>query len=110
MIDLVIRNLLSNAIKFTPSGGKISISAEDNDKLLVISISDTGVGIDPVDMSRLFQFEELHTTTGTAGEPGTGLGLIICQEFIKKHGGEISIKSEPDKGSTFTFTLPKAEN
>jgi PAS domain S-box-containing protein len=109
MIDLVIRNLLSNAIKFTPSGGRISVSAEDDGKFLIVSISDTGVGIDPEDMSRLFQFEEFHTTTGTAGEPGTGLGLIICQEFIKKHGGEISIKSELDKGSTFTFSLPKAE-
>ena len=109
MIDLVIRNLLSNAIKFTPSGGKISISAKDDGKFLVVSISDTGVGIDPEDLHRLFQFEEFHTTTGTAGEPGTGLGLIICQEFIRKHGGEITIKSELDKGSTFTFTLPKAE-
>ncbi len=109
MIELVIRNLLSNAIKFTPSGGKISISAKDDGKFLVVSISDTGVGIDPEDLHRLFQFEEFHTTTGTAGEPGTGLGLIICQEFIKKHGGEITIKSELDKGSTFTFTLPKAE-
>ena len=109
MIELVIRNLLSNAIKFTPSGGKISISAKDDGKFLVLSISDTGVGIDPEDLHRLFQFEEFHTTTGTAGEPGTGLGLIICQEFIKKHGGEITIKSELEKGSTFTFTLPKAE-
>jgi PAS domain S-box-containing protein len=109
MIELVIRNLLSNAIKFTPSGGKISISAKDDGKFLVVSISDTGVGIDPEDLHRLFQFEEFHTTTGTAGEPGTGLGLIICQEFIKKHGGEITIKSELDKGSTFTFTLPKAD-
>jgi two-component system, sensor histidine kinase and response regulator len=109
MIELVIRNLLSNAIKFTPSGGKISISAKDDGKFLVVSISDTGVGIDPEDLHRLFQFEEFHTTTGTAGEPGTGLGLIICQEFIKKHSGEITIKSELDKGSTFTFTLPKAD-
>ena len=109
MIELVIRNLLSNAIKFTPSGGKISVSAKDDEKFLIVSISDTGVGIDPEDLPRLFQFEEFHTTTGTSGEPGTGLGLIICQEFIKKHGGEITIKSEIDKGSTFTFTLPKAE-
>jgi len=108
MLETVIRNLLNNAIKFTPSGGKISVSLKDNDKFVALSIADTGVGINPEDIPKLFQFDEFHTTSGTTGEPGTGLGLIICHEFIKKHGGELSIKSEPGKGSTFTFTLPKA--
>ena len=109
MLETIIRNLLSNAIKFTLSGGKISVAARDTGKFISLSISDTGVGINPEDLPKLFQFDEFHTTAGTAGEPGTGLGLIICHEFIKKHGGEISIKSEPGKGSNFTFTLPKAD-
>lgn len=110
MIETVIRNLVNNAVKFTPSGGKITISAQENGKFLAVKVSDTGVGIKPEDLSRLFQFEDFHTTTGTAGELGTGLGLIICHEFIKKHGGEISVTSEPGKGSTFTFTLPKSDS
>jgi PAS domain S-box-containing protein len=109
MLETIMRNLLSNAIKFTLSGGKISVAARDAGKFISLSISDTGVGINPEDLPKLFQFDEFHATAGTAGEPGTGLGLIICHEFIKKHGGEISIKSEPGKGSTFTFTLPKAD-
>jgi two-component system sensor histidine kinase/response regulator len=109
MIETVVRNLLNNAIKFTPSGGKITVSAQDNGNFLAVSITDTGVGISKEDLPRLFQFEDFHTTTGTAGELGTGLGLIICYEFIKKHGGEILVKSESGKGSIFTFTLPKSE-
>jgi PAS domain S-box-containing protein len=109
MIETVIRNLVNNAIKFTPAGGKITISVKDKDNFLAISVSDTGVGIKPEDLSRLFQFEDFHTTAGTAGELGTGLGLIICHEFIKKHGGEILVTSESGKGSIFTFTLPKSE-
>jgi len=110
MIQTVVRNLLNNAIKFTPSGGKITISVKDNHDFLAVSISDTGVGISEEKLPMLFQFEDFHTTTGTAGELGTGLGLIICHEFIKKHGGEITVTSEQGKGSTFTFTLPKTES
>jgi len=109
MIETVVRNLLNNAIKFTPSGGKITVSVKDNDNFLAVSVSDTGVGISPEDLPRLFQFEDFHTTSGTAGELGTGLGLIICHEFVKKHGGEIFVTSEQGKGSIFTFTLPRAE-
>jgi len=109
MIETVLRNLLNNAIKFTPSGGEISVSAEDAGAFIALSIADTGVGINPEDIPKLFKFDEFHTTAGTAGEPGTGLGLIICNEFVRKHCGEIKVKSEPGKGSTFTFTLPKAD-
>jgi PAS domain S-box-containing protein len=109
MLETVLRNLLNNAIKFTPAGGKISVAAEDAGSFISLNITDTGVGINPEDLPKLFQFDEFHSTAGTAGEPGTGLGLIICHEFIKKHGGEIKVKSEPGKGSTFTFTLPKAD-
>jgi signal transduction histidine kinase len=109
MLETVIRNLLNNAIKFTASGGSINVSASETGKLVSLSITDTGVGIKPDDISKLFQFDEFHTTAGTAGEPGTGLGLIICHEFIKRHGGKITVKSEPGKGSSFSFTLPKAD-
>jgi PAS domain S-box-containing protein len=108
MVETVIRNLINNAIKFTPSGGKITISSTDKNKFLEVSISDTGVGISPELLPRIFHFEEFHTTAGTEGELGTGLGLIICHEFIKKHGGDISVRSEPGKGSVFSFTLPKS--
>jgi PAS domain S-box-containing protein len=106
---IVKKNFLNNAIKFTPAGGKISVATEDAGSFISLNITDTGVGINPEDLPKLFQFDEFHSTAGTAGEPGTGLGLIICHEFIKKHGGEIKVKSEPGKGSTFTFTLPKAD-
>lgn len=108
MIETVIRNLVNNAIKFTASGGKITISAKNNHHFLEVSVSDTGIGISPENLPRLFQFEDFHSTQGTAGELGTGLGLIICHEFIKKHGGEMSVTSEQGKGSIFTFTLPKS--
>jgi two-component system sensor histidine kinase/response regulator len=109
MLETVIRNLLNNAIKFTPARGNISISARDAGTFVSLSITDTGVGIKQEDIPKLFQFDEFHTTAGTEGEPGTGLGLIICNEFIRKHNGELTVKSAPGAGSTFTFTLPKAD-
>jgi len=109
MLETVIRNLLNNAIKFTAAGGNITVSAKDAGNFISLSINDTGVGIKPEDIPKLFQFDEFHTTAGTAGEPGTGLGLIICHEFIKRHGGEITVKSELGKGSSFSFTLPKTD-
>jgi signal transduction histidine kinase len=109
MTDTVIRNLLNNAIKYTPAGGKISVTCKDEGKFLAVSVSDTGIGISPEDQKKLFHLEEFHTTQGTEGEAGTGLGLIICHDFIQRHGGEISVTSKPGKGTTFTFTLPKRE-
>jgi PAS domain S-box-containing protein len=108
MISTVLRNLISNAIKFTNMGGKILISSQQNDHELIISVSDNGVGIKKKAMNELFRIEESSSTLGTKNEKGTGLGLILCKEFVGKHKGKIWVESDPGKGSTFHFTLPKA--
>lgn len=110
MINLVIRNILSNAIKFTDEEGRITIRCfEQDEKYLAISIIDSGIGISKENIKKLFRIDEYFSTSGTAGESGTGLGLIICKEFVEKNKGEITINSELEKGTTFTFTLPKYE-
>lgn len=107
MINLVLRNLLSNAIKFTPNNGKITISCFDTGSFeCKISVKDTGVGMSKENIKKLFRIDEYFSTSGTAGESGTGLGLIICKEFIEKNLGKLTIESELDKGTTFSFTLP----
>ncbi|MEE9461013.1 MAG: PAS domain-containing protein [Bacteroidales bacterium] len=109
MIHTVLRNLVSNSIKFTPAEGTISIEAIPKEEFIHIIVKDNGVGI-PLDQhGKLFSFGEFHSTSGTAGEPGTGLGLIICFEFIKKHGRELSFSSESGKGTSFTFVLASYE-
>jgi signal transduction histidine kinase len=108
MLDTVIRNLLSNAIKFTPKNGTIEISSKKEDNTVVISISDTGVGISAEDMEKLFKIEVNHTTVGTQRETGNGLGLILCKEFIEKQGGTIKVESEEGKGSRFSISLPSS--
>jgi len=105
MLDTVIRNLLSNAIKFTPVNGQVEISAKKEGPEVEISISDTGVGIKPQDIDKLFKIDVSHTTVGTAKEEGTGLGLILCKEFIEKNGGTIRVESEEGKGSRFYIRL-----
>ncbi len=105
-INTVVRNLLSNAIKFTPEGGTVIINAQQNQKEVMISISDTGVGMGPEVIKKLFKVGTKHSTKGTAEEKGTGLGLILCKEFIEKNGGQIGVNSEEGKGSVFYFTLP----
>jgi len=108
MITLVIRNLMSNAIKFTPEHGEIKIIAvSDNEKEIVISVSDNGVGISEADMKKLFRIDTQFTTQGTSKESGTGLGLILCKEFIEKNSGHIWVESQQEKGSQFKFSLPK---
>jgi len=113
MLSTVIRNLLTNAIKFTNKGGKVEITnspASNNNnpaiRMVKIGISDNGVGISKENIGRLLKIDDKFKSYGTEKESGTGLGLIICQEFVEKHGGNISIESEPGKGSTFSFTLP----
>jgi len=106
MIKTVLRNLVSNAIKFTNSGGSIIIDAKQNSENVIISVSDNGIGIPPENLSKLFDISEVITTTGTAKETGTGLGLLLCKEFVEKHGGKIWVESEVGKGSDFKFTLP----
>jgi two-component system sensor histidine kinase/response regulator len=107
MIDTIVRNLISNAIKFTPHNGKINITIQKEDQNLFITIQDTGVGISLENQEKLFSIGEKYSTPGTSREPGTGLGLILCHEFIKQHQGEINVQSEPNKGSTFTVRIPQ---
>jgi PAS domain S-box-containing protein len=106
MIETVLRNLISNAIKFTFPGGNITISVEEKLNELLVSISDTGVGISKANCEKLFRIDQTYSTSGTNKEKGTGLGLILCLEFVEKHGGKIWVESEEGKGSTFHFTIP----
>ncbi len=106
MIKTVLRNLLSNAIKFTNPGGEINVRTQQTPSTLTVIISDNGVGMTPEAADNLFQMSRIITTAGTANEKGTGLGLLLCKEFIEKHGGNIWVESVPGKGSEFKFTLP----
>lgn len=105
MVRTVIRNLISNAIKYTNQGGHIRIQSNCT-KHCEISVSDTGIGISSENIDKIFKIDESFSTLGTEREKGTGLGLILCKEFVEKNGGKLKIKSRPNKGSTFTFTLP----
>lgn len=107
MISLVLRNLVSNAIKFTPEAGTVSVGVELQDKFVEIYVEDTGLGIDEDTLEKLNQ-NNYYSTKGTASESGTGLGLMLCKEFLTKNGGQLFIESKPGKGSTFSFTLPAA--
>ncbi|HJX72105.1 MAG TPA: two-component regulator propeller domain-containing protein, partial [Bacteroidales bacterium] len=107
MIDIVFRNLLSNAIKFTHNKGNIGIRVSKMPGMKLISIKDTGIGMNQNIQNNLFKIDKSVSRQGTADEMGTGLGLIICKEFIEKNGGKIWAESEAGKGSTFFFTLPK---
>jgi len=109
MIETVIRNLINNAIKFTDKGN-ISIDCNDLGDQYCISVQDTGLGMTGKIVKDIFSIEVNTTTKGTAGEKGTGLGLILCKELVEKNGGVISVISEPGNGSTFSFTLPKEMN
>lgn len=106
MIKTIIRNLISNAIKFTNQGGKIIVSAEKIQKECHISVSDNGVGMKKETLDKLFRIEENVSRSGTQNESGTGLGLILCKDFVEKHKGKIFVKSEPGVGSTFKIILP----
>ena len=111
MFESVIRNLISNAIKFTTQGGKVKVTVHSKeDHSTEIKISDSGIGISPGLISRLFQINEKTSRPGTEGEPSTGLGLLLCKEFIEKHGGKIWVESEVGLGSTFSFSIKEYEN
>ena len=106
MVNFIIRNLLNNAVKFSQEDGKIEVSTHVEDQMLVCAIRDHGIGIDKDTLSKLFKIEYSVQRDGTSKEKGTGLGLILCKEFIEKNEGQIRVKSEPGKGSTFSFSLP----
>jgi signal transduction histidine kinase len=106
MINSVLRNLVTNAIKFTEKGGTVDISAEAGRNDLYVSVSDTGIGMDKKTIDTLFEIVSKKSRPGTNEEEGTGLGLILTKEFIEKNDGQISVKSETGKGTTFTFNLP----
>ena len=106
MISTVLRNLISNAIKFTFPGGKITIRTIEKPDGLTVCVQDNGVGMSKSVIEKIFRLDENYTTTGTNNEKGTGLGLVLCKEFIEKHGGKIWLESELGGGSTFYFTIP----
>lgn len=107
MIDTVIRNLISNALKFTPQNGKIIVSAKTIENKIEITVQDTGIGMNKTLLENLFKLNEKTSRKGTENEPSTGLGLLLCKEFIEKHNGTLTIQSTENIGSTFTITLNK---
>jgi signal transduction histidine kinase len=108
MLQTVLRNLLSNAVKFTKAGGRVAVSAERVGDKLKISVQDNGVGIRPDNLKLLFRLESPFSTNGTENEFGSGLGLILSRDFLKKMNSEIAIESQVGIGSTFSFLLPLA--
>jgi PAS domain S-box-containing protein len=109
MISTVLRNLLSNAIKFSNRNDRIEITAVRNDNEVEISVKDNGTGIHESTMEKLFMISEIVSQPGTENEQGTGIGLLLCQEFITQHGGRLWVESELGKGSDFRFTLPQGK-
>jgi signal transduction histidine kinase len=109
MFSTVFRNLVANAIKFTHENGKISIKIRKKDNFCEICVIDNGVGISHEDVQKIFRIDSKHKTVGTSGEKGTGLGLVLCKDFVEKNGGQISVKSTVGEGSEFCFTLPIKE-
>jgi len=110
MVTMVMRNLMTNAIKFTNEGGEVKITSKKTGNYEEITVSDTGLGLSSQDLEKLFRIDVQHSTIGTSKEKGTGLGLILCKEFIEKNGGKIWVDSEPGKGSDFKFLLPKTKD
>ena len=106
MASTVFRNLISNAVKFTKQGGEVVFSAVKEQNEIIFSVTDKGVGISKNDIEKLFRIDQIFSTKGTNNEKGTGLGLILCKEFIEKHGGKIWVESVEGKGSCFYFTFP----
>jgi signal transduction histidine kinase len=109
MINLVLRNLLTNAIKFTPEHGSVIVDATELSSFVEIFVQDTGMGLNRESIEKINR-NDFFTTKGTASESGTGLGLMLCKEFLNRNGGQMHIESEPGKGSIFSFTLPKPCN
>ena len=107
MLSTILRNVISNAIKYTSKSGTIRLEAIKNDTFIEIHIKDDGIGLTEKQIENLFKIGKNYSTKGTLGEKGTGLGLLLCKEFIEKHKGIISVKSSPGNGSEFIFTIPE---
>jgi len=106
MIMIVIQNLISNSLKFTPEFGEVKVSLAAKEDFFEISVSDTGIGMSEDNQKKLFRLDEHFTTYGTRNEKGSGLGLLVCKEFIERSNGKIWVKSNQATGSVFTFSLP----
>jgi signal transduction histidine kinase len=106
MINTILRNLISNALKFTRQDGKVVVTAESKDGGLMVTVSDNGVGIPPHRVDKIFRYDGSFSTAGTNNEKGTGLGLMLCRDFVKRHGGKIWVESEEGKNTRFSFTIP----
>ncbi|RXP57100.1 tetratricopeptide repeat protein [Lutibacter sp. HS1-25] len=106
MLNTILRNLISNAIKFTNAKGEIKILSTVKDKMVEICVKDNGVGMTEEEVDKLFSMDEKSTNVGTANEMGSGLGLILCKDFVEKHGGKIMVSSVKGQGSEFVFTIP----
>ena len=109
MVNTIVRNITGNAIKYTNEGGSVTFSADAQGKEVIIRIEDTGIGMAKDVIEKLFRSEDVQSTPGTAGEKGTGLGLIIAREFVEKNHGKLEVESEPGRGTTFIITLPAEE-
>lgn len=107
LFNTVLRNLVSNAVKFTPAKGSISVEAEQKGGSILMTVIDSGIGMSHQAVATLFSRENHVTTTGTAGEKGTGLGLLLCKELLERNGGGISVESSVGCGTTFRFVLPE---
>lgn len=105
-VNTVIRNLISNAIKFTPEGGIIRVGVETKAAFMHVYVADNGLGMSQEVVNKLFRIDTKHSTRGTANEKGTGLGLILCREFVEKNGGKISVESRQGHGSIFSIIFP----
>ena len=106
MMYSVLQNLLTNAIKFTLPGGSVTVSSQVKASVVTVAIADTGVGMNQAQLDNLWHMNKAAVTQGTAGEKGTGLGLLLCKRFIELNGGELDVTSQAGKGTTFTFTVP----
>jgi signal transduction histidine kinase len=110
MLHSIVQNLVGNALKFTPVDGRVTIQSEEQDSMIQVSVIDTGVGVSPEKLAGLFGAMAGRSTDGTAGEKGTGLGLRLCKDLVEEHGGRVWVDSVMGQGSSFHFTLPKADS
>lgn len=109
MVNTILRNLISNAVKFTPPGGTIEILTEEDGDEVIVSVKDSGIGISDENLVKIFRLDQQISSTGTSGEKGTGLGLLLCREMVQKNHGTIWVESLPGKGSVFSFTMPRSK-